>query len=478
MGKLTGFKEIERQNPKKLPAKERILNHDEFYIHLSDDEVSKQAARCMDCGVPFCNYACPLGNNLPDLNDMVYHGNWKKALHILHATNNFPEFTGRLCPALCEASCNLSIHQDAVTTKEIELAIIEKAFAEGWVVPQAPINKTGFKVAVVGSGPAGLAVAQQLIRAGHNVTVFERSDEAGGILALGIPDYKLDKEILKRRLNQLEEEGIKFKTGVSVGTDVSFEQLREKYDAICLSGGATVPRNLNVDGRELNGIHFAMDFLTQQNMLNAGKEVPEDEIISAKDKHVVIIGGGDTGADCLGVSIRQGAKEIVQLELMPKPPESRTEDMPWPEWPMILRNNTAHEEGGERQWSVATKYFIGNDENNVSEIHCINLEWVEEDGRKKMKEIEGSDFVLKADLVLFAMGFLHPEHGELVQQFSLELDGRGNIKTDDEYMTSLPGVFSAGDMRTGQSLVCRAISDGRECAEMIDEFLLKKSYKV
>jgi glutamate synthase (NADPH/NADH) small chain len=464
--------EIDRKTGDKMPVAERITHYKEIQLPLASQEIEKQASRCMDCGVPFCNNACPLGNSLPDLNDLVRHGNWEKALQILQATNNFPEFTGRLCPALCEASCNLSIHQKAVITKEIELSIVEKGFENGWVIPQAPVNKTGYKVAVVGSGPAGLAAAQQLIRAGHKVTVYERSAEIGGILALGIPDYKLEKTILKRRIDQLTAEGIHFVTGVSVGAGISIAALKEKYDAICLCCGSTVPRNLNVDGRHLRGIHFAMDFLTQQNLINAGQAIQPKDLISAKGKHVVIIGGGDTGADCSGVSIRQGAVKVTQLELMPMPPLARTSDMPWPEWPMTLTTNTAHEEGGEREWGVTTKYFIGEGD-QVKEIVCSKVVWEKTDEGSRMMEVEGGTFTLKADLVLFAMGFLHPEHGDVVDQLSLKLSDRGNVETNSYYMTSQEGVFAAGDMRMGQSLVCKAIADGRKAAEKVNRFLIK-----
>jgi len=457
-----------REVSQKEDAQERILHHREFYIPQSDDAVSNQASRCMDCGIAYCNYACPLGNVLPDLNALVADEKWEKALKMLHKTNNFPEFTGRLCPALCEASCTLSINEEATTTKEIELKIIEKGFQEGWVKPQYATIKTGRKVAVIGSGPAGLTVAQQLCRVGHHVTVYERSDEIGGLLSRGIPDYKLEKSIIERRISQLKEEGIRFKTNSHVGIDITTTEIKSKYDAVCLCGGSTVPRDLNVEGRQLNGIHFAMDFLVQQNLINQNKVITADRI-DAKDKHVVIIGGGDTGADCLGISIRQGATKVSQLELMPRPPEARTAQMPWPYWPMILRTNTAHEEGGSREWSIATKHFSG--ENGVvNKIHCIRLDWVEEGNRKVMKEIPGSEFVIKADLVLFAMGFLHPDHLGMLESFDLEKDERGNVKAKLN-QTNKSNIFTAGDMHTGQSLVCKAIADGREAAKSIDKYL-------
>jgi len=472
--KEAGFKIYDRRNAKKIPPEKRIKNYKEFYILQSEEDIRIQASRCMDCGVAFCNYACPLGNILPDINYLVSHGQWKKALDILQSTNNFPEFTGRLCPALCEAACTLGINQEPTTNREIELSIIENGFKKGWIKPLPPKMRTGRRVAVIGSGPAGLAVAQQLNRGGHNVTVFERAENIGGILALGIPDYKLEKWVLKRRIDQLIEEGIEFKVKTNVGVDISVEALKSKFDAICLAGGSTVPRDLDVRGRNLKGIHFAMDYLTQQNLVNQGKQINEEERIDASGKNVVIIGGGDTGADCLGVAIRQGAKQVYQLELMPKPPKKRTEKMPWPVWPMILRTNTSHEEGGVREWSVATKYFSGEGD-RVKKIHCVRLEWVEgKDGLRKIKEIEGSEFEIDADIVLFAMGFLHPEHKNMLEKFGVEYNQSGNVKTDENHMTSITGVFSAGDMRTGQSLVCKAISDGRMAAEAIDKYLKNK----
>ena len=460
-----------RKDAKKLPVEERIKNYKKVYIPQTEEEIRIQAARCMDCGVAFCNNACPLGNVLPDLNYLVTNGQWKKASGILLSTNNFPEFTGRLCPALCESSCTLGINQEPTTNREIELSIIEKAFEAGWVKPLPPRMKTGRKVCVVGSGPAGLAAAQQLARVGHDVTVYERAENIGGILALGIPDYKLEKWVLERRLDQLEEEGIKFITNKNVGVDISVEELKSKFDVICLAGGSTIPRDLDIEGRSLEGIHFAMDYLIQQNFVNKGKEIPIDQRIDAAGKSVIIIGGGDTGADCLGVALRQGAKKVYQLELMPQPPKNRTEKMPWPTWPAILRTNTSHEEGGKRRWSVATKYFSGEN-GHVQKVHCVELEWVDDkDGRRKMEEVKGSSFELDADLVLFSMGFLHPEHGAMIKAFDIDLDDRGNIKTYGNHMTNAPGVFAAGDMRTGQSLVCKAISDGRAAAEAIDKYL-------
>lgn len=468
MEMIANLIKYKRQNAEKLPVSERIKHYGELFIAQSEETIMQQASRCLDCGMAYCNYACPLGNVLPDLNALVADGHWKKALHMLHESNNFPEFTGRLCPALCEASCTLSINDEATTTREIELSIIEKAYAEGWVKAQLALINTGKEVAVIGSGPSGLAVAQQLIRKGHRVTVFEREDTLGGVLARGIPDYKLDKSVIMRRLEQLRQEGVVFNTGIHVGQDTMLAFL-EDYDAICLCGGSTVPRDLSIEGRALKGIHFAMDFLKQQNEINNGT-YDGLERISAENKNVVVIGGGDTGADCLGVAIRQGAKEVYQLELMPKPPEDRTLSMPWPYWPMILRSNSAHEEGGIREWSILTKYFSGED--YIEKVHCVKVEWHEEDGKKKMVELANSDFIIEADLVLFAMGFLHPEHDGIIKKIGLEVDQRGNAKTKD-YQTNISKIFAAGDFRTGQSLVCKAIADGRKAAEAIHKYLIE-----
>lgn len=474
MKKRTAFLEYERQSAKKLSVEERIKNYNEFYILQSEEETQKQASRCMDCGVAYCNYACPLGNAIPDISYLISEGQWERAVSILQGTNNFPEFTGRLCPALCEAACTLGLNYQPNTCKDIELSVVEKGFREGWIKPLSPLIKTGYKVAVIGSGPSGLAAAQQLIRSGHEVTVFERSEDIGGILVNGIPDYKLDKYILERRLKQLMEEGIKFRVDANVGVNICIDEVKAKYDAVCLTGGCTVPRDLGVKGRALKGIHFAMDYLIQQNLINKGKEIQEERI-DAKGKNIVIIGGGDTGADCLGVAIRQGAKNIYQLEMMPKPPLKRTDKMPWPSWPMILRTNTSHEEGGERDWSVATKNFSGEN-GDVKEVQCVRLQWREDsEGKRIMEEIENSEFTLDADLVLFAMGFLHPEHHSMLEKFGVELDQRGNVKTND-YMTNVLGVFAAGDMRTGQSLVCKAIADGRRAAKAIDNYLKNDKY--
>lgn len=460
----------------KRPVEERIKDHQEIYTDLDDKVIQKNAGECMQCGVPFCMSQCPLGNFIPDYNDLVSHNQWKKALEALLSRNNFPEFTGRLCPALCEDACVKSLSGKGNSNRLTELAIIEKGFEMDWVKSCPSEFKTNFKVAVIGSGPAGLTAAQQLARVGHKVTVFEKDEELGGLLARGIPDYKLDKNIIERRLNQLREEGIEFKTGVNVGVDLPVEILMEKYDAICLAGGSSVPRDLEVSGRELKGVHFAMDFLTQQNRINAGEDIPKDQRLDAKGKKVLIIGGGDTGADCVGVSLRQGAEEVYQIELMPKPPEERTDYMPWPYWPQILRINSAHEEGGKREWSIMTKCFSG-EKGQVKKAHFSKLEWSEPDknGKRTMQEIPGSDFELEVDLVLFAMGFLHPERSELLNKLGVNLCQNGNVDKDSKHMTNVKGVFASGDMHTGQSLVCKAIADAREMADQVDKYLHKQS---
>lgn len=472
MSANTGFKSIPRKTAEKKPPAVRVKDHSEFHIEQPEEVLQAQATRCMDCGVPFCHYACPLGNAAPDVNELVKTGNWKKALDVLHSTNNFPEFTGRLCPALCEAACALGLIKEPMTNREIELAVVERGFKEGWVTPLVPRIRSGRSVAVVGSGPAGLAAAQQLARAGHGVTVFERDQRIGGILALGIPDYKLEKTVLDRRLAQLEAEGIQFKAGVYVGRDITTAMLLESYDAVCLAGGATVPRDLDLKGRKLKGIHFAMDFLTQQNKALRGDAVPEEECINANGKKVVIIGGGDTGADCLGVALRQGAASVVQVEMLPEPPADMDPNTAWPEWPRILRTNTAHEEGGTRMFSVGTRYFAGKD-GCVSRVRCNRLEWTE-GSRPVWTEVSDSEFDLEADLVLLAMGFLHPEQDVLLNGFGVNLDSRGNVATDEKWQTSTAGVFAAGDLHTGQSLVCKAISDGRQAAAAIDAWLLTR----
>ncbi len=471
MGKPDGFLQYKRETPTRRPVAERLHDYQEVYQPFPELKLLEQGARCMDCGVPFCHTGCPLGNIIPDWNDLVYRNRWQEAIRRLHATNNFPEFTGRLCPAPCEEACVLGINEPPVTIKNIELSIVEKAFAEGWIKPEPPETRTGKKVAVVGSGPAGLACAQQLNRAGHHVTVFERADRIGGLLRYGIPEFKMEKRIVDRRLEQMQAEGIEFKTNANVGVNVSVESLKKDFDAVVLAGGSTLGRDLNIPGRELKGIHLAMEFLPLQNKRCEGDTIPDSEFISAAGKNVVIIGGGDTGADCLGTSHRHGAKAIVQLELLPKPPNGRDQTMPWPYWPTILRTSSAHEEGGERDWSVSTKAFLGQD-GQVKQLHCVRLEWVNDGGRMQMKEIPGSDFYIDADLVLLAMGFVHPEHKGMLEQLGVELDPRGNVKAGDDYMTSASGIFSAGDMRRGQSLIVWAIWEGRECAVGVDKYLM------
>lgn len=474
MGKPDGFLEFKRETPTRRAVDERLHDWQEVYTPFPELKLMEQGARCMDCGVPFCHTGCPLGNIIPDWNDLVYRGRWQEAIRRLHATNNFPEFTGRLCPAPCEEACVLGISEPPVTIKNIENSIVEKAFAEGWIVPEPPTERTGKKVAVIGSGPAGLAAAQQLNRAGHWVTVFERADRIGGLLRYGIPEFKMEKRILDRRLHLMEAEGIKFQTNANVGVNVAVEDLKKDFDAILLAGGSTLSRDLPVPGRELQGIYFAMEFLPLQNKRCAGDEIPDDKFISAKDKHVVIIGGGDTGADCLGTVHRHGAKSVVQLELLARPPQQRDETMPWPYWPTIYRTSSAHEEGGGRDFSVGTKKFTGSN-GRVEKLHAVRLEWTTENGRPKMQEVPGTDFTLDADLVLLAMGFLHPEPKGMIEQLGLSLDPRGNVKADDNYMTSVPGIFAAGDMRRGQSLIVWAIWEGREAAVGVDKYLMGTS---
>lgn len=468
-----GFLKVGRETPKRRPVEERIRDWKEVYFPMPDEKLREQASRCMDCGVPFCHFGCPLGNIIPDWNDLTYRGRWKEALDILHATNNFPDFTGRLCPAPCEEACVLGINQPAVTIKVIEQAIVEHGFAEGWVVPEPPAVRTGKKAAVIGSGPAGLAAAQQLNRAGHTVTVYERDDRIGGLLRYGIPDFKMEKWVLDRRLKQMEGEGIIFRPGVNVGVDITGDELRSEYDAICLTGGSTIPRDLPIPGRELKGIHFAMEYLTQQNRINAGDFVPEEKIITAKGKAVVILGGGDTGADCLGTAHRQGAREVYQFEILPRPPDTRTPDMPWPYWPMIFRISSAHEEGGIRDFGVSTQCFSGQN-GQVAKLHAVRVEFgsAGSNGHRPMTEVEGSEFEVEAQLVLLALGFVHPQKNGLLEQLGVEFDHRSNVKTDKSYMTSVPGVFAAGDMHRGQSLVVWAISEGREAARCMDQYLM------
>jgi len=469
MGKITGFLEIERTLPARRPVAERLKDWRELEGKFDDAGLQAQGARCMDCGIPFCHKGCPLGNIIPDWNDLIYRGRWKDAIERLHSTNNFPEFTGRICPAPCEEACVLNINDSPVTIKQIEKQTIDHALRDGWVVPQPPAARTGKTVAVVGSGPAGLACAQQLARAGHLVTVFERDDRIGGLLRYGIPDFKMEKHLIDFRMRQMEAEGVTFKAGVNVGGSVSAEDLAEEFDAVVLAAGATKPRDLAIPGRELRGIHFAMDFLPQQNKVVAGDAVADQ--ILATGKHVIILGGGDTGSDCLGTSNRHGAASVHQFELLPQPPDGRTAEMPWPYWPMILRTSSSHEEGVIRDWSINTKAFHGAD-GKVGELEAVRLEWVTgSNGRPQMKEIAGSEFRLKADLVLLALGFLGPEDGP-IKQLGLKTDERSNVAADASYMSSRPGVFACGDARRGQSLVVWAIWEGRECARGVDQFLM------
>ena len=467
MGNPTGFMEIARVTFERRPIEERILDWNEVYKDFPEDKLKAQASRCMDCGVPFCHPGCPISNLIPEWNDLVYRGLWREALDRLHKTNNFPEFTGRVCPAPCEGSCVLGINADPVTIKNIEISIIDRAFKEGIVKASPPAVRTGKKVAVVGSGPAGLAGAAQLNHAGHWVTVFERADRIGGLLRYGIPEFKMEKRVLDRRLNIMTEEGVTFRTNANVGVNVSVEELRGNFDAILLSGGATAPRDLPVPGRDLKGIHFAMEYLTLQNKRCEGDTIPDSQFITAKDKHVVIIGGGDTGADCLGTSHRQGARSIVQFELLPKPPLERAADNPWPNWPNIFRTSSAHEEGGGREYCVLTKSFTGRD-GQVEQLHAVRVEF---EGRN-MREVPGSEFTINADLVLLAMGFLGPERNGMLGQLGVNINERGNVATDTEKMTSIPGIFAAGDMSRGQSLVVWAIREGRVAARCMDKYLM------
>ena len=477
MGKITGFMEFERELPKKRRVEERIRDFKELYLPMPEEKRREQAGRCMNCGVPFCHTGCPLGNLIPDWNDLVYTGNWKEALHELHATNNFPEFTGRLCPAPCEEACVLGINAPAVTIEEIEKSIIEKGFSEGWVKPEPPETRTGKKVAVIGSGPSGLAAAQQLNRAGHWVTVFERADRIGGLLRYGIPHFKMEKWVIDRRLEIMEQEGIVFKTCVKVGTDITRGDLEKEFDAVVFCGGATKSRDLPIEGRELDGVHFAMDFLPQSNARVEGDNVSArwGEEILATGKHVIVIGGGDTGSDCIGTSIRQGCASVENFELLPMPPVGRPETQPWPFWPMKYRTSTSHEEGCERHYSVLTKRFIGEN-GRLTGVETINiaLETPEGGGRPELKEIPGTEKTWVCDLAVLALGFLGPETDSIVSQYGCKLDSRGNVSVDDNWMSSTPGFFAAGDCQRGQSLIVWAISDGRECAASVDEYLMKR----
>ncbi|GIU80295.1 MAG: dihydropyrimidine dehydrogenase subunit A [Bryobacteraceae bacterium] len=469
MGKPTGFMEYQRESFGRRPVEERVRDWFEVYVPLPEDRVRKQGARCMDCGVPFCHTGCPLTNLIPDWNDLVYKGRWREAIRELHATNNFPEFTSRICPAPCESACVLGINEPPVSIKAIERAIIDRAWAEGWIQPEPPLERTGKRVAVVGSGPAGLAAAQQLARKGHLVTVFEKADRIGGLLRYGIPDFKMEKHHIDRRMAQMEAEGVTFRTRCHVGVDVTVEELRKQFHAIVLAGGAEQPRDLRVPGRELKGIHFAMEFLPLNNKRNAGDEIPAGEWISAAGKNVIIIGGGDTGADCLGTSIRHGAKSIRQFEIMPMPPSERSPQTPWPLWPYQLRSETSHEEGGERIWSISTLEFLGDENGHVRALRTTRV-----GPPPKFEPLPGTEEVYEAELVLLAMGFTGPVKNGLLEQLGVEFDARGNVKADENFMTSVPGVFAAGDVRRGQSLVVWAIAEGRKAAEGVHEWLMSQ----
>ncbi|GAC1411729.1 MAG: glutamate synthase subunit beta [Novosphingobium sp.] len=478
MGKATGFLEIERKDRGYAAPAERLKHYREFTVPHDEGALQAQAARCMDCGIPYCHNGCPVNNQIPDWNHLVYQADWQQALDNLHSTNNFPEFTGRICPAPCEASCTLNLIDAPVTIKSIECAIVDRGWQEGWIVPQVPSHKTGKSVAVVGSGPAGMACAQQLARAGHSVTVFEKSDRIGGLLRYGIPDFKMEKHLINRRAMQMEAEGVQFRTGVEVGVDKPFASLVENYDAVVLAGGAEDPRGLGIPGAELPGVRLAMEFLTQQNKRNAG----DDELraaprgsLTATGKHVIVIGGGDTGSDCVGTSNRQGAASVTQLEIMPRPPEKEDKALSWPDWPLKLRTSTSHEEGAARDWAVLTKRVVGADEGkggDVSGLECVRVEW--RDGA--MVEVPGSEFTLRADLILLAMGFVGPRKQGLIEQAGLDLDARGNVRGNTrDYRTSEANVFACGDMRRGQSLVVWAIREGRQCARSVDETLMGTS---
>lgn len=469
MGKVTGFKDYAREVPTRRPVEERVNDYFEVYQPFPEEKVRVQAARCMDCGIPFCHTGCPVNNIIPDWNDLAYRDEWKEAIRVLHSTNNFPEFTGRICPAPCEAACVLGINEPPVTIKVIEKTIVEHAWKEGWIKPEIPETRTGKRIAVVGSGPAGLAAAQQLNRAGHSVVLFEKADRIGGLLRYGIPDFKMEKNILDRRLEQMAAEGVCFKTCAHVGGNVPVQDLRDEFDAILLAGGAENPRDLNVPGRELKGIHFAMDFLPQQNKRVAGDQVPDQ--IFATGKSVIIIGGGDTGADCLGTCHRQKARDIHQFEIMPMPPQERAPSTPWPMWPLQLRTESAHEEGGRRHWAIATTRFTGDENSRVKQLHAIRV-----GPAPKFEPMPGTEFPMDADLVLLALGFTGPVKKGMIEQLGVSLDARGNVATNGSYMSSQPGIFAAGDARRGQSLVVWAISEGRSAARAMDQYLMGRTH--
>ncbi|EKO3406968.1 glutamate synthase subunit beta [Vibrio fluvialis] len=477
MGKPTGFLEFGRELPKKIDPKERIKNNKEFVLNAEfGNKINQQASRCMDCGVPFCHNGCPIGNIIPEFNDAVYRESWEEAWHILSSTNNFPEFTGRVCPAPCESACVLGINQDPITICNIEKTIVERAYQDGYAKPKTPRTRTGKSIAIIGSGPAGLAAAEQLNSAGHTVTVFERDEKVGGLLRFGIPDFKLSMDVIDRKINLMAEAGVKFEVNAHVGVDINAQQLRQEFDAVLLTGGSTVPRNLPIPGRELSGVYFAMQFLAQNNRRANNMDLKTDEI-HAKGKHVVVIGGGDTGSDCVGTSNRHGAASITQVEIMPMPADKRPANMPWPQYPMILRTSTSHEEGCERHWNILTKEFIGNDKGEVTGLRIADIVWKEAAAgeRPSFEEVAGSERVIPCDMAFLAMGFLHPEPHGVLAQLDIKLDERGNVATQN-FATNQKGVFAAGDMRTGQSLVVRCINEGRESARAVDEYLMGNSH--
>ena len=475
MGKPTGFMEISRQDRRYTLVADRVQNYQEFVIPLSEEELGKQGARCMDCGIPYCHNGCPVNNIIPDWNDLVFHGQWQEAIEVLHSTNNFPEFTGRICPAPCEAACTLNLTDEPVTIKSIECSIVDKAWQMGWIQPQIAKHKTGKRVAVVGSGPAGMATAQQLARAGHDVVVFEKNDRIGGLLRYGIPDFKMEKHHIDRRIAQMQAEGVVFRPNSHIGKDIPARQLLDDFDAVVLAGGSEYPRDLTVPGRELDGVHYAMEFLPQQNKRVAGDDLADDISLLATGKNIIVIGGGDTGSDCIGTSKRHGADYITQLEIMPKPPEKENKSLTWPNWPNKLRTSSSHEEGCERMWSVDTVSLEGHN-GKVTQINCVKVEWKQEGGRWNMSRVPGSEFSLKADLVLLAMGFVHPIRDGLLEDLGVDMDERRNVKANTvDYRTSVDKVFTAGDMRRGQSLVVWAIREGRQCARSVDEYLMGSS---
>ncbi len=475
MGSVTGFRDFDRADRPYQPVDERLDHYREFVIPLRGEQVSQQGARCIDCGTPYCHQGCPVDNIIPDFNDLVYRDNWREAIEVLHSTNNFPEFTGRVCPAPCEEACTLNLHDAPVTIKTIEHSIIERAWQEGWIRTQIPVTRTGRSVGIVGSGPAGLACAQQLARAGHRVTVYEKNAKIGGLLRYGIPDFKLAKSVIDRRMSQMQAEGVEFSVNSNIGVDIPVEQLMEKHDAIVLAGGCEHPRDLEVPGRKLDGVHFAMPYLTQQNRRVGGEPLNGAPPITAEGKHVVVIGGGDTGSDCVGTANRQGAASVTQLELLPRPDERPNKLLVWPNWPTRLRTSSSHEEGCDRRWSVSTTSFSGAD-GVVTSLQGVSVDWTRDNGSWQMQTVDGSDFAMPADLVLLALGFVSPVRDGLLGSLGVELDGRGNVDADtDDYATSVPGVFTAGDMRRGQSLVVWAIREGRQCAWAVDEHLMGRS---